>query len=98
VFKIWVDRPQSDDGSTGGYPAWSSDVGELSAKFGETGLKFYSFELKKELTFSNLRESFFQAVSNSSWAHEGYLVAAEVSADVSFAKNSGDSQAPLASE
>jgi hypothetical protein len=66
------------------YPAWHSDVGELSAKFGETGLKFYSFELKKELTFSNLRESFFQAVSNSSWAHEGYLVAADVSADGEF--------------
>jgi len=26
----------------------------------------------------NLRESYFQAVSNSSWAHEGYLVAVDV--------------------
>lgn len=40
--------------------------------------RFYSFELKRELNFSNLRESFFQAVSNSSWAHEGYLVAANI--------------------
>ncbi|HOV18874.1 HTH domain-containing protein [Ottowia sp.] len=40
--------------------------------------KFYSFELKRELNFGNLRKSFFQAVSNSSWAHEGYLVAANV--------------------
>ena len=40
--------------------------------------RFYSFELKRELTFSNLRESFFQAVSNSSWAHEGYLIAANI--------------------
>jgi hypothetical protein len=31
-----------------------------------------------------LRESFFQTVSNSSWAHEGYLVAAEISVDVDF--------------
>jgi hypothetical protein len=40
--------------------------------------RFYSFELKRELTFGNLRESFFQAVSNSTWAHEGYLIAANI--------------------
>ena len=39
------------------YPAWHVDIGELSARFGETEVKFYSFELKKELTFSNLREA-----------------------------------------
>lgn len=38
----------------------------------------YSFELKKELTNSNLKKSFFQAVSNSSWATEGYLVVAKI--------------------
>jgi len=40
--------------------------------------RFYSFEMKRELSFGNLRESFFQAVSNSSWAHEGYLVASNI--------------------
>jgi len=40
--------------------------------------RFYSFEMKREITFANLRESFFQAVSNSSWAHEGYLVAPNI--------------------
>jgi uncharacterized protein len=40
--------------------------------------RFFSFELKRELNFGNLRESFFQAVSNSSWAHEGYLVASNI--------------------
>ncbi len=40
--------------------------------------KLYSFEMKKELNFSNLRECYFQAVSNSSWAHEGYLVALNI--------------------
>jgi hypothetical protein len=44
--------------------------------------KLYSFEIKKELNFSNLREYYFQAVSNSSWAHEGYLVALDFSDDV----------------
>lgn len=43
--------------------------------------KLYSFEMKRELNFSNLRECYFQAVSNSSWAHEGYLVALDFSDD-----------------
>ena len=33
------------------------------------------------MNFSNLREYYFQAVSNSSWAHEGYLVALNISED-----------------
>lgn len=41
---------------------------------GQKRHKLFSFELKKELSFSNLKESYFQAVSNSSWANEGYLV------------------------
>ncbi|HEC1580652.1 TPA: HrgA protein [Campylobacter upsaliensis] len=36
--------------------------------------KIFSFELKISINFSNLKESYFQAVSNSSWANEGYLV------------------------
>ena len=66
------------------YPNWESEVGKLSQKFGKVGVKLYSFEIKKELSFSNLREAFFQAVSNSSWAHEGYLVSADVSTDQDF--------------
>ena len=37
---------------------------------------FYSFELKREIKLGNLKQSYFQAVSNSSWANEGYLVTA----------------------
>lgn len=36
------------------------------------------------MNFSNLRESFFQTVSNSSWANESYLVASEISNDEDF--------------
>jgi len=39
-----------------------------------TAVKFYSFEMKKEINLGNLRKCYFQAVSNSSWANEGYLV------------------------
>jgi hypothetical protein len=43
-----------------------------------SSVKLFSFEVKRELSFSNLRQSYFQAVSNSSWAHEGYLIVAEM--------------------
>ncbi len=42
-------------------------------------VRLWSFEVKKELNGSNARKSFFQAVSNSSWANEGYLVATAIS-------------------
>jgi len=42
--------------------------------------KLNSYELKKELNSdSELKKAFFQAVSNSSWANYGYLVAFEIS-------------------
>lgn len=43
-----------------------------------TAVRFFSFEMKKVLTVGNLREYYFQAVSNSSWANEGYLVALDI--------------------
>lgn len=36
------------------------------------------------MNFSNLRQSFFQAVSNSSWANEGYLVVLNLDDDPTF--------------
>ena len=36
------------------------------------------------MSFVNLREYFFQAVSNSSWANEGYLVAININEDPTF--------------
>lgn len=63
---------------------WKSDVYDLSEKMGDSPILLMSFEIKKELSFSNLRASFFQAVSNSSWAHEGYLVVANISDDEEF--------------
>ena len=45
-------------------------------------VRLWSFEVKKDLKSSNARESYFQAVSNSSWANEGYLVATSISTSV----------------
>ena len=42
--------------------------------------KIYSYELKKDINSdSELKKAYFQAVSNSSWANYGYLVAFEIS-------------------
>ncbi len=44
---------------------------------------FYSFEIKKEIRNDNeLKEFYFQAVSNSSWANYGYLVALDFSQEL----------------
>lgn len=63
---------------------WKNEVVEISSLMGDPAVKLFSFELKRELSFSNLRESFFQTVSNSSWAHEGYLAAADIDSDEDF--------------
>lgn len=63
---------------------WGARVVSLAQTSGNVAAKLYSFELKIQLDFSTLREYFFQAVSNSSWAHEGYLVAVEISEDQEF--------------
>jgi hypothetical protein len=66
------------------YPIWEDDVFELSKNIDSYGITLYSYELKRELNSSNLREHYFEAVSNSSWANEGYLVAAIISEENEF--------------
>lgn len=56
-------------------PETRETIKSLSANF----TRIFSFELKTNISLSNLRESYFQAVSNSSWANEGYLVSLEIS-------------------
>ncbi|SMP12503.1 MULTISPECIES: COG2958 family protein [Chryseobacterium] len=63
---------------------WKQEINEFSSAVGVNSIVLYSFEIKRELSFSNLRESFFQCVSNSSWANESYLVAARISEDDDF--------------
>ncbi|MFH0965221.1 MAG: HTH domain-containing protein [Planctomycetota bacterium] len=60
---------------------WRPDVIKFNRVSDNNTLRLFSFELKKSLTKANYREAYFQAVSNSSWAHEGYLVAAEILQD-----------------
>ena len=61
-----------------------SDLLKLMERFDRLPIKIFSFEIKIRLDFSNYKESFFQAVSNSSWANEGYLAALSVQQDGEF--------------
>lgn len=57
---------------------WDNTILEITKHTNDKLLELWSFEVKKEITMSNIRESFFQTVSNSSWANYGYLVAREI--------------------
>ena len=52
----------------------NDDVNELMINNASPIFELYSYEVKKEITLGNIKECYFQAVSNSSWANYGYLV------------------------
>ncbi len=68
---------------------WPRPVAELLRMTGASAAKLYSFELKRSIDFGVLREYFFQAVSNSSWANAGYLVAVELTETPEFMEELG---------
>lgn len=57
---------------------WHREVRDCVTQYSDKRTKLWSFEVKRLINRSNVRECFFQAVSNSSWANYGYLVAAEI--------------------
>ncbi|RAS11706.1 hypothetical protein DFO50_1205 [Microvirgula sp. AG722] len=57
---------------------WHREVRDCVMQYSDKSTKLWSFEAKLLINRSNVRECFFQAVSNSSWANFGYLVAAEI--------------------
>jgi hypothetical protein len=63
---------------------YASEILEIQDHLKISSIKLFSFELKINLNFNNLRQSFFQAVSNSSWANEGYLVTLNLDDDSAF--------------
>jgi hypothetical protein len=60
---------------------WNEHLLEFNAISQSKSITLYSFEIKKKIDKSNYRASFFQAVSNSSWANEGYLVTVDLKQD-----------------
>lgn len=60
------------------FDRYSDGIGDIQKEMQVSRATLYSFELKLSLSLSNLREYYFQAVSNSSWANFGYLVVGEL--------------------
>lgn len=71
---LFPDIVGMEDLTAGWHPEMRNVVNEASGK----KAKLWSFEVKVLLNRSNVRSAYFQAVSNSSWANYGYLVAAEI--------------------
>lgn len=63
---------------------YSPETTKLQKSMNVNSIKLFSFEMKKHLDYANLRQCFFQAVSNSSWANEGYLVCLKINNDSDF--------------
>lgn len=61
---------------------WNDAVKKCVKEYGDKRARLWSFEVKILLNRSNVREAWFQAVSNSSWANLGYLVASQIAMDV----------------
>lgn len=57
---------------------WHQEIKNCVKQYADKKTKLWSFEVKVLINRSNVREVFFQAVSNSSWANFGYLVASEI--------------------
>lgn len=57
---------------------WDREVKDCVQHYSDKKTKLWSFEVKLLVNRSNIREVFFQAVSNSSWANFAYLVAGEI--------------------
>ena len=57
---------------------WHQEVRDCVNQYSDRRTKLWSFEAKLLINRSNVRECFFQAVSNSSWGNFGYLAAAEI--------------------
>lgn len=63
---------------------YKNETLEMQHHLSISSIKLFSFEMKITLNFGNLRQSFFQSVSNSSWANEGYLVALDIDDEPTF--------------
>lgn len=57
---------------------WTSDVLQCVSEAGAQKARMWSLEVKLLLNRSNVREAYFQTVSNSSWANFAYLAAGEI--------------------
>jgi len=60
---------------------WHPEIKDCVKQYADKKTRLWSFEVKTLINSSNVRESFFQTVSNSSWANFSYLVANSIRGD-----------------
>jgi hypothetical protein len=63
---------------------WSNLVNQCVSALPTRKAELFSIEVKVRLTSGNLREAFFQTVSNSLWANYAYLIATEVKGEDTY--------------
>lgn len=59
---------------------WHREVKDCIREAAQRRAKLWSFEVKLLVNSANVRETYFQAVSNSTWANVGYMVAVDIAA------------------
>lgn len=57
---------------------WNKEVSVLADTLATDRIQLVSIEVKKDITRSDIREYFFQTVSNSAWANFAYLAAVDL--------------------
>ncbi len=57
---------------------WNAEIKKCVHEYSDKKTKLWSFEVKLLVNRANVRQVFFQTVSNSTWANFGYLVAGEI--------------------
>ena len=57
---------------------WDREIKDIVREKSDQKIKLQSFEVKTRVNRANVREAYFQVVSNSSWANFGYLVVTEI--------------------
>ncbi|MBB3974115.1 COG2958 family protein [Hansschlegelia beijingensis] len=57
---------------------WHDELRQCVSQTGDSRARLWSAEVKRLINRSNVREAYFQAVSNSSWSNAAYLAAAEI--------------------
>jgi hypothetical protein len=65
---------------------WSDLIKQCAIALPAKKARLVSVEVKARLSAGNIRESFFQTVSNSLWANQAFLAAAEVSGESTWSE------------
>ncbi len=57
---------------------WKREIADCAKNYPVKKSRLWSFEVKNNITSSTVRQSYFQTISNSTWANFGYLVFNEI--------------------